>query len=138
MDRIQTRLTEFLRQYGEEGLLTALDNYANAHQKYICRTKTSISKINIYDIYYIEIRKHNMQVHTDQDIYSKYGSLSQELKQLSKYGFIKCSQNCIVSLDKIRRIAHDEIILINDAKLHISRNYITSMLMAYSQHKNAH
>ena len=132
---IYNKLLTFLDQYGENGLLDALNIYTESHQKYICKTKTSITKLNIYDIYYITIHGHNIKVHTEQNVYRKYGSLSQELKILADHGFIKCSQSCIVSLNKIKQIVRDDIILLDGTKLHISKNYITSVLIAYNQQK---
>jgi len=64
----------------------------------------------------------------------KYGSLNNELKFLSHYNFIKCNQSCIVSLNKIRDIHHQDVILINDEILHMSRNYINKVIIAFSQH----
>lgn len=132
---LHTNLSAFLDQHGISGLEDALQLYNNTHQKYICKTKESISQINIYDIYYLEIRKHNITIHAQHETYQKYGTLSNELKALSPYGFVKCTQSCIVSLSKIKSIRHDDIILINDVKLHMSRKYASHILIAFSQYK---
>lgn len=86
----------------------------------------------INDIYYLEIHKHNITFYTNYGTYKKYGSLNNELKFLSPYNFIKCNQSCIVSLQKIRTISADKIILINDAKIHMSRNYAPKVILAFS------
>ena len=52
------------------------------------------------------------------DILFKYGTLANELKVLSMYGFMKCNQSCLVSLDKIKTIRRNEVILINNIRLH--------------------
>lgn len=132
---LHENLYDFLDQHGMSGLDNALQLYRNTHQKYICKTKKSISQINIYDIYYLEIEKHNITIHTQHGTYQKYGALSKELKALSPYGFAKCTQSCIVSLNKIKTINYDDIILINDVKLHMSRKYASQILIAFSQHK---
>ena len=44
------------------------------------------------------------------DILFKYGTLANELKVLSMYGFMKCNQSCLVSLDKIKTIRRNEVI----------------------------
>lgn len=134
---LHTTLSTFLEQYGMSGLEDALQLYRNSHQKYICKTKQSISQINIYDIYYLQIQKHTISVHTQYDTYQKYGTLSNELKILSPYGFIRCTQSCLVSLNKIRSIHQDDIVLINNVKLHMSRKYASRILIAFSQHKPA-
>lgn len=128
-------LSSFLDQYGISGLEQALHLYRSTHQTYICKNRLSISRINIYDIYYLKISKHDIAIHTEQKIYHKYGTLGNELKTLAPYGFINCSQSCIVSLNKIRDIQHQDIILINDEILHMSRNYINRVIIAFSQCK---
>ena len=96
---LQDTISNFLTQYGTFGLKQALQLYNNTQQEYICRTRTSISKINISDIYYMEIREHQITIYTQHGTYHKYGTLNNELKSLSPYGFIKCAQNRIVSLN---------------------------------------
>ena len=98
---LHDNITSFMNQYGMPGLEQALQLYRDMHQTYICKTKTSISQINIYDIYYMEINRHNIDVHTEHGIYHKYGSLTNELKILSPYGFIRCAQNRIVAFTQI-------------------------------------
>ncbi len=132
---LHTYLSAFLDQHGMSGLEKALQLYQNTQQKYICKTKESLSQIDIYDIYYLEIRKHDISIHTSHETYHKYGTLSRELKALSSYGFIKCSQSCIVSLSKIKSIRHNDILLIDGTKLHMSRKYTSQILIAFSQRK---
>lgn len=132
---LHDNITSFMNQYGMPGLEQALQLYRDMHQTYICKTKTSISQINIYDIYYMEINRHNIDVHTEHGIYHKYGSLTNELKILSPYGFIRCAQNRIVSLNKIRNIHGNTITLINGIQIHMTRNYASSVIIAFSQCK---
>lgn len=87
-----------------------------------------MSKISIGDIYYLEIREHDISVYTHHGIYHKYGTLNKELEFLAPYGFLKCNQSCIVSLSKIRTTGHGTIILVNGSKLHMGRNYATKVL----------
>lgn len=128
-------ISNFIEQYGTSGLKHALQLYINAHQEYICRTRTSISKINISDIYYMEIREHQITIYTQHGTYHKYGTLNNELKSLSPFGFIKCAQNRIVSLGKIRSICFNDIILINGAKIHMSKKYAISIISEFSKIK---
>lgn len=129
-------ISNFLKQYGSFGLNQALQLYEDTQQEYICRTKTSISKIHISDIYYMEIREHQITIYTQHGTYHKYGTLNNELKLLSPYGFIKCAQNRIVSLNKIRTINYTDIILINGTKVHMSKRYALTTITAFSGSKN--
>lgn len=137
-DQLYNNLASFLDQYEESGLQTALQLYRTAHQAYICKTKQnkqSITKINIYDIIYLEIQKHDISVHTTHGIYHKYGSLANELKFLSPYGFLRCTKNCIVSLNHIQSIYGDDIYLIDGTQIHMSRKYASTIIIAFSQSK---
>ena len=134
---LQDTISTFLTQYGTSGLKHALQLYINTHQEYICRTRTSISKIHISDIYYMEIREHQITIYTQHGTYHKYGTLNNELKSLSSYGFIKCAQNCIVSLNKIRTIKYSDIVLINGTKVHMSKRYALTTITAFSGSKKS-
>lgn len=126
-------LTAFLDQHGLSGLEKALQLYSNTQVEYICKTKSSITKMKIADIYYLEIRKHTITIHTEQGTYQKYGSLTEEQKFLAPYGFIKCRQNCLVSLEKIHSICDDTIILTNQLRLHMSQRYAPKVLVAVAR-----
>lgn len=130
---LQNRIASFVSLYGVSSLEEALDFYADMQQTYTIKTKTSVSKIRICDIYYIEIDGHHMMIYTQNGTYQKYGSLSQELKFLSAYGFRKCSQNCIVSLYKIERIVQDEIILKDGSHIHMSRSCTAPLLSDFNR-----
>ena len=122
-DKLNKTLSDFLDLYGTSGLENALQLYRNSHQEYICKTRTSVSKMSVWDIYYMEIREHQITIYTQHGTYHKYGTLNNELRSLSSYGFIKCAQNRIVSLGKIRSICSNDIILINGAKIHMRKKY---------------
>lgn len=128
---LNNQLTTFLTAYGTDGLEQALLLYTNMQQEYICKTKTSTTKLRIADIYYLDITGHNIIAHTTQGVHRKYGTLSNELKTLSHYGFVKCNQSCIVSLTKIKSIGNNQIILINDEALHLSRSCAPKVILAF-------
>lgn len=134
-DELENELSIFLEQYGASGLKQALQFYKDTQQEYFCRTKSSITKIYICDIYYMEIQEHNISIYTQYGTYHKYGTLNNELKSLSPYGFIKCAQNRIVSLNKIRTINYTDIILINGIKIHMSKRYALTTITAFSGSK---
>lgn len=134
--KLNDSLSNFIEQYGTSGLKQALQLYKNTQQEYICRTRTSISKFHISDIYYMEIQEHLITIYTQHGAYHKYGTLNNELKMLSPYGFIKCAQNRIVALSKIRTINYTDIILINGTKIHMSKRYTLTTITAFSESKN--
>lgn len=129
-------ISNFIGQYGISGLKRALQLYRDTQEEYICRTRSSISKINISDIYYMEIQEHQITIYTQYGKYHKYGTLNNELKSLSPYGFIKCAQNRVVSLWKIRSICFNDIILINGTKIHMSKKYAIPIISEFSKIKS--
>jgi len=84
----------------------------------------------------MEIREHQITIYTQYGTYHKYGTLNNELKLLSSYGFIKCAQNRIVALNKIRTINYTDITLINAMKIHMSKRYALITITAFSESKN--
>lgn len=130
---LQNNLSTFINRYGRSGLEQAMQYYINMQKEYTCKTKTSVSKLKMSDIYYLTIRKHNITIYTNDGIYHKYGTLKNELKTLSLYNFVMCNQSCIVSLTQIKSICNDDIILSNNVKLHMSRNYAPKVLIAFSR-----
>lgn len=130
---LQSNILTFIATYGESALQEAMQQYIDGQQEYICKTKSYTSIIKVRDIYYLEIKEHNITVHTNHDTYRKYGTLNQELSILSPYGFIKCNQSCIVSLSKIRTIQNNDVILIDNTLLHISRLYAPKLLTAFNR-----
>lgn len=128
-------LTGFLDQHGFSGLEEALQLYSNTQAEYICKTKEAVTRLKIEDIYYLEIQTHTITIHTEHGTYQKYGSLTDELKFLEPYGFIKCKQNCLVSLEKIHSICDDTIILVNQLPLHMSQRYAPKVLAAFLRNR---
>lgn len=131
-NQLQNTLISFLMQYGLSGLEDALLLYVQEQEEYICKNKISTSKIKIHDILYLKIEMHHIYIHTENNVYEKYGTLNNELKILSSHNFIRCSQSCIVSLSKIKTIQGNNIILINNKKLHMSRNYAPKVIAAFT------
>lgn len=131
-ENMQNALTTFLDQYGFRGLEKALSYYSSLQLEYVCKTKSAIYKIKMDDIYFIKIQIHTISVYTKHGIYRKYGSLTEEQKHLSSYGFIRCNQSCIVSLGKIRSICNNTITLVNNMELHMSQHYAPKVLIAFS------
>ena len=44
------KLTNFLSVYGMDSLVEAMEHYADSQQDYVCKTKTSITRIKISSI----------------------------------------------------------------------------------------
>ncbi len=128
-------LCEFLKTYGTAGLRNAMQQYAGQQQTYLCKSRGNVHKVSINEIHYLRIDGHAITIFTADGEFQKYGTLSQEILLLAPYGFIQCSQSCLVSLHKISGINGTEILLLDGTRLHISRNYTRKVLMAYTMHE---
>lgn len=126
------KFNSFFSQYGKDGLKNAMEKYSESQQFYICKTKKKVSKITMDSIFYIEIWEHRIVIHTDSDIYTKYGTLNNELTKLAPYGFIRCNQSTIVPVSKIAHIYHNNIILKNGIQIHISRGCAPKVRATYA------
>lgn len=133
---LEDKISDFLEIHGTSGLEQALQLYTDIHQEYLIKNKYSTSKIKISDIYYIDIQGHGIIFHTSSGLYKKYGTLNEELGTLSQYGFIKCNQSCMISLSKIKAICGNEILLVNNETVHMSKRYASKVLLAYSVGSN--
>lgn len=128
---LQEKLYPFLDIHGVVGLEQALQSYALIHQEYICKFKTSITKIKTADIYYLEVHGHSIIVHTQHGIFRKYGSLNNELNTLTCCGFVRCNQSCIISLSKVETINNNDITLTNKEHIHLTRSYAQKVISAF-------
>lgn len=126
----QNNLFDFLDQYGISGLEQALQLYIDMQQVYTCRTRKSFSRIRMSDIYYLKISGHEITIYASTGTYRKYGTLSNELKILSRYGFIRCNQSYVVAISKIKSVSHNQILLTNGHRVPMSRNYAPKVIVA--------
>lgn len=124
-------MDNFIELYGTDTLVRVLQNYINSQKQYICRTRTSLFKINTDDILYLQITGHNISIYTETGIYTKYGSLNEETNLLRASGFARCNQSSLVALSKIKSVENNYVLMKNGTKLHISRNYSKNFISAY-------
>lgn len=134
--QLRAQLAAFLKKYGKSGLRQAMQSYSDLQKQYICKSKNSISKIRLADILYLEIQQHTITIHTASNTYQKYGSLESELSFFPSNEFMKCNQSCVVAIDKIKDIYRNNIILIDNTKLRLSRNYAQAIIFAFHGQTN--
>ncbi len=127
---IQNKLFYFLEQYGIDGLEQALQLYSDMQQEYTCCTRKAFSRIRVGEIYYLKISGHHISIFTTSGIYKKYGTLSNELKVLGRFGFIRCNQSYVVAISKIQDVVHNQIVLTNGERIPMSRNYAAKVIVA--------
>lgn len=96
------------------------------------KTREGIRKIPAATIRYIEIYGHNIMIHLRTGTVECYGSLKQFTDELEDYGFIKCSQSCLVNLAYVEGIFQD-IVKIGEDSLPVSRREKKRFLSAFTK-----
>lgn len=86
----------------------------------LIRLAEGVKVVLAKDIYYIDIMNHDVLFHTTNGTVNAYGSLTEREKELTPYGFSRCSACALVNMRYIEGIFGDEISVGGD-KVHISR-----------------
>lgn len=127
----ERKIDSFVTLFGKVELEDLMNNYVQS-KFYKCKTKQITNIVRIKDIIYLEIFIHNIYVHTNYGVFLKYGNLTTEEKLLNKYGFIRCNQSFLVSIDQIKLYENDRIILNSGEIISISKAYQHKVINAIS------
>lgn len=108
------------REKLEASLNKALDNISGGEDRSIVIEK---QKINVDEIFYIDVMGHNLTFHTRDNEISTRLSMVSVLKELDGSQFVKCHKAYAVNVSKIKKIDKDSVKLDNDDAIPLSRNY---------------
>lgn len=98
----------------------AIENLAKKEDSFILvANKSSKRKLKIADIIYVEVNKHTILYHTEQEIISVTGSLKLVQSELKNYPFELCNQCYLVNLKYVKEIV-DYTVIVGNEKLLIS------------------
>ena len=99
----------------------ALGRMVKRKAKYInISTKSGIRKIEIPDIYYIEIQDHDLYFHTKSGEYSQRGTMKEIEEKLEKESFFRCNKCYLVNLEYVTGIEENNV-LVGNEKVQVSR-----------------
>lgn len=84
-------------------------------------SNSDISRISSKDVFYIEVRRHYLEIHTDTGVYRTLGVLSEMEQKLKSLGFMRCNQGYLVNPRYIVHIKGNTISMLNGETLQISR-----------------
>lgn len=110
------------------------------NQKIQLKSFQGIIVLNLKDILYIEVRKHNLFFHLKAD--STYqenpvkvrGSMDEISKSLSGFSFSKAGQSFLINLKHIKKTKSDKVIMQDGTEIPLSRIYKTSFLEDFGQY----
>jgi len=97
-----------------------------------CRSKESIKRINVSDIYYVESKDKKTEIFCEDESYETDFRLYQLYEKLSSLGFVQISKYCVLNMNKVDKFkpllnSRMEAILTNEKHLYINRNYISDI-----------
>ena len=95
--------------------------YSKSNDYIIINNKSSIEKVEISDIVYIESAKRKIIVNTIDSQYETYEKLDNIYEKLERFGFVKTHRSYIVNMDFIKKIEPKEIITTRGDIVLISR-----------------
>lgn len=99
----------------------ALGRMEKRKAKYVnISTKSGIRKIEIPDIYYIEIQDHDLYFHTKSGEFSQRGTMKEIEEKLEKENFFRCNKCYLVNLEHVTGIEENNV-LIGNEKVQVSR-----------------
>ncbi|MGN0299150.1 MAG: LytR/AlgR family response regulator transcription factor [Lachnospiraceae bacterium] len=90
-------------------------------------------KIPVCDIYYVESQKHNMLIHTKNDIISIRESMKNMEEKLQKFYFERCNVSFLVNLAYVSAVEGD-LVKVGTESLPISRQKKKSFLAALTKY----
>ena len=84
-------------------------------------TQTGVTRVDLDDITYVEVRNHQLTYHTVEGEYSQYGSMAALAKELSGKGFAQCNNCYLVNLQHVRGVSGYTAALSDGSELKISQ-----------------
>lgn len=94
---------------------------SHKEQDVLIRNKDGVSRIAVSDILYIEKDRDYLLFHTRQSCFQTRGSMKEIKIKLKSLPFAECSSGCFVNLNYVKRVGKDNILLISNQELPLSR-----------------
>ena len=102
------------------------DKQNNAHQ-IIIKSEGEDILIDINDIIYMESMDKNVRIVTSKEEYITRYNLSDYEEQLKNFGFFRIHRGYLISLNKVKRIVKNDVVMDNEITLPISRNNVKTL-----------
>lgn len=119
----------YIRQF-----TSIFNEYKQTHITFPVQTKTALYNIAVSDIQYFEVFKRMIVIHTTTNKYEFYGKISDIENDERLIGFVKPHKSYYINLAFIDHIEIDTIIMNNNEKVLLSRNYkqsVTEHFLSY-------
>lgn len=104
-------------------LKKATDFIAKTANKYVMlNTGGSIVRVNVGDVYYVEVLSHRVIYHTENGDMEIWSTLKAEAQKLLPFDFVACNSCYLVNIRHVVRIDDCFLTLTDGTELSISRN----------------
>ena len=80
-----------------------------AEKEIVVSSASSITRLRVSQIYYVEIRDHLLIYHTDQGNFESWGKLTEVEEDLSAYDFVRCSSSHLVNLRHVVSVTGNDV-----------------------------
>lgn len=80
-------------------------------REYVINDGSGIVRINIEDLYYVEVIDHVLIYHTKQGDFQERNSLNIKEKELEAYGFARCNKSFLINMRHATAIYGNEVIV---------------------------
>ena len=104
-----------------------------AQQEILLTLPDGVKKLNVQQIYYVEVQNRMLSYHTDEGVFQMRGTMQSVEQMLSPYAFAKCNHWYIVNLKHVSEVRKTTAIVAGH-ELEVSRRNRTAFLKALTEY----
>lgn len=97
--------------------------------------QSGVMKLDVSQIYYIEVQDHNLIYRTVKGSFTTKGSMLEAEKNLNPRRFFRCNKGCLINLDYVESVQNYDV-LVGKAWLQVSRARKKALLDALNDYMN--
>lgn len=104
-----------------------------AQQEILLTLPDGVKKLNVQQIYYVEVQNRMLSYHTDEGIFEMRGTMQSVEQMLAPYAFAKCNHWYIVNLKHVSEVRKTTAIVAGH-ELEVSRRNRSAFLKALTEY----
>ena len=104
-----------------------------ARQEILLTLPDGVKKLNVQQIYYVEVQNRMLSYHTDEGGFRMRGTMQSVEQMLRPYAFVKCNHWYIVNLKHVSEVRKNTAIVAGH-ELEVSRRNRTAFLQALTEY----
>ena len=104
-----------------------------AQQDILLTLSDGVKKLNVQQIYYVEVQNRMLYYHTDEGVFAMRGTMQSVEEMLAPYAFAKCNHWYIVNLKHVSEVRKNTAVVAGH-ELEVSRRNRTAFLKALTDY----